>query len=177
MASTKIIIIGNSGSGKTEFIRTLTRKNSNNDLPVTAESQRKETAAKSQKKVSESLDFDRLVIHEDLVLNLYGVPGERNLSFMWQALAKDALGYILLVDSTRPEALLDTREILRLIQSFKKKHYLIAVNKMELPGAMSIEKIRKLLELGSEVTLCPCDARVKGSVKEIVISLLEKAKG
>lgn len=176
MASAKIIIVGNSGSGKTEFIRILTRKNDKAGLPITAETQKKEAKASGHKRVSESLDIERIVIREGLLLNLYGVPGERNLSFMWQALARDTLGYILLVDSTHPETLTDTREILRLIRSYRSAPYLVAVTKMDLPGATSLEEIRAKLELGPEITVTPCDARVKGAVKEVVISVLEKAK-
>jgi signal recognition particle receptor subunit beta len=82
------------------------------------------------------------------------------------------LGFIVMVDSTRPETFREARSILETFRAYAPTPYIVAANKQDLPDAWEIEDMRLALRLDTKVKLLPCIAVDKESVKAILLELL-----
>src|SRR5690606_35354067 len=113
MQTVKMVITGPFSSGKTEFIRSISEievvSTERGISPDTAESQQKENT-------TVAMDFGRITVDDDLVLYLFGTPGQRRFDFMWEILAEGMLGFVVMVDSSRPEPF---RESLDIVDTFR----------------------------------------------------------
>jgi signal recognition particle receptor subunit beta len=118
------------------------------------------------------MDFGRITVDEDLVLYLFGTPGQKRFDFMWEILSEGMLGFIVMVDSTRPETFREARSILETFRAYAPTPYIVAANKQDLPDAWEIEDMRLALRLDTKVKLLPCIAVDKESVKAILLELL-----
>ncbi len=99
MQTVKMVITGPFSAGKTEFIRTI----SEIDV-VSTERKISSDAEKSQKEATTvAMDFGRITVDDDLVLYLFGTPGQKRFDFMWEILSEGMLGFIVIVDSSRPK--------------------------------------------------------------------------
>ncbi|MCS7287349.1 MAG: ATP/GTP-binding protein [Anaerolineae bacterium] len=167
MQAVKIVVTGPFNSGKTQFIRTIS------EIEVVS-TERKITdelrAVKEQTTVA--MDFGRITIDEDLVLYLFGTPGQRRFDFMWDILSEGMLGFVVMVDSTSPQTFREARYILDVFRRYAKTPYVVAANKQDLPDAWSPEDIRIALRLNSNVKVIPCVATEKESVKRVLLELL-----
>jgi uncharacterized protein len=175
----KMVVTGPFSSGKTEFIRAISEIDvveTNRTITSGAEK-----AVKSETTVA--MDFGRITVDDDLVLLLFGTPGQRRFDFMWEILAEGMLGFIVMVDSTRPETYREAKDILDTFRAYAPTPFVVAANKQDLKDAWSIEDMRIVLRLDENVKLLPCVASDKDSVKEVLLQLLysildelEKAK-
>ena len=94
MQTVKMVITGPYASGKTEFIRSISEIDVvNTEANVTPGTM--EAEIKSQTTVA--MDFGRITVDDDLVLYLFGTPGQRRFDFMWEILTENALGLVLLI--------------------------------------------------------------------------------
>jgi signal recognition particle receptor subunit beta len=82
------------------------------------------------------------------------------------------LGFIVMVDSTRPETFREARGILETFRAYAPTPYVVAANKQDLPDAWELEDIRVALRLGPDIKLLPCVARKKETVKSVLLELL-----
>ncbi len=167
MQAVKIVVTGPFNSGKTQFIRTIS------EIEVVS-TERKITdefrAVKEQTTVA--MDFGRITIDEDLVLYLFGTPGQRRFDFMWDILSEGMLGFVVMVDSTSPQTFREARYILDVFRRYARTPYVVAANKQDLPDAWPPEDIRIALRLNSNVKVIPCVATDKESVKRVLLELL-----
>jgi hypothetical protein len=92
---------------------------------------------------------------------------------MWEILAREMNGFIVLVDSTDPPSFPDAAELIRLFSSFHDVPYLVATNKTDLPGAVSLAEVRRRMNPGDDVTVMPCVATQKSSVRQVLLQILE----
>ncbi len=118
------------------------------------------------------MDFGRISIDENLVLYLFGTPGQRRFDFMWEILSEGMLGFIVMVDSARPETFREARNILETFRAYAPTPYVVAANKQDDPDAWAIEDMRIALRLSSPVKLLPCVAKDKETVKKVLLELL-----
>jgi small GTP-binding protein len=175
MQTVKMVVTGPFAAGKTQFIGSIS------EIAV-VRTERKisdETrAVKAQTTVA--MDFGRISIDQDLVLYLFGTPGQRRFDFMWEILSEGMLGFVVLVDSVRPETFREARTILDTFRGYSATPFIVAANKQDDPDAWSPDDIKIALGLNGENKVLPCVATNKESVKfillELLYSILEKVQ-
>jgi uncharacterized protein len=167
MQTVKMVVTGPFSSGKTEFIRSVSEIDVvSTERKISAETERiKETT-------TVAMDFGRISIDEDLVLFLFGTPGQKRFDFMWEILSEGMLGFVVMVDSTRPETFREARSILETFRAYAPTPYVVAANKQDMAEAWEVNDVRVALRLDKEVKLLPCVATNKESVKKVLLELL-----
>ena len=118
------------------------------------------------------MDFGRITVDDDLILYLFGTPGQKRFDFMWEILSEGMLGFIVLVDSARPETFREARSILETFRAYAPTPYVVAANKQDLDDAWEAEDMRIALRLDPRVKLISCVASQKETVKTVLLELL-----
>ena len=167
MQTVKMVITGPFSAGKTAFIQSVS------EIDVVS-TERKITDATSRvkKETTVAMDFGRITVDDDLVLYLFGTPGQKRFDFMWEILSEGMLGFVVLVDSVRPETFREARRILDVFRNYADTPYVVAANKQDLEDAWSPEDLRIALKVRPDVKLLPCVATDKESVKNVLLELL-----
>src|SRR5665647_653505 len=137
MQTVKIVVTGPFNSGKTEFIRSVS------EIDVVS-TERKISAEmeKVKETTTVAMDFGRITVDDDLVLFLFGTPGQRRFDFMWEILSEGMLGFIVMVDSSRPETFREARSILETFHAYAPTPYVVAANKQDMQEAWDIDDMR-----------------------------------
>jgi len=170
-AAVKIVIVGGFGVGKTTLvgavseIRPLTTEETMTQAGVGVD----DTAGVERKTATTvAMDFGRISINDELVLYLFGTPGQERFWFLWNGLFDGALGAVVLVDTRRLEVSFDV--IGRLEESGVA--FVVAVN--SFPGSPSypIEDLRTALDLPDHVPIVECDARKRDSSRDVLMTLM-----
>jgi hypothetical protein len=173
MQTVKMVVTGPFSSGKTQFIQSVSEIDVvNTERKISQESERiKETT-------TVAMDFGRITVDDDLVLYLFGTPGQKRFDFMWEILSEGMLGFVVMVDSSRPETFREARRILETFRAYAPTPYVVTANKQDLEDAWEPSDMRIALRLDPDVKLLPCIATDKESVKntllELLYSILEK---
>ncbi|MFO8037185.1 MAG: ATP/GTP-binding protein [Anaerolineales bacterium] len=173
MQTVKMVVTGPFSSGKTQFIQSVSEIDVvNTERKISRESERiKETT-------TVAMDFGRITVDDDLVLYLFGTPGQKRFDFMWEILSEGMLGFVVMVDSSRPETFREARRILETFRAYAPTPYVVTANKQDLEDAWEPSDMRIALRLDPDVKLLPCVATDKESVKnallELLYSILEK---
>jgi len=164
-----MVITGPYASGKTEFIKSI----SEIDV-VSTEAKVSEGTKEAQEKsdTTVAMDFGRITVDDDLVLYLFGTPGQRRFDFMWEILAEGMLGFVVMVDSTKPETFREAKSILETFRAYAPTPYVVAANKQDVPDAWPADDLRIALRIEENVKLLPCVAKEKESVKNVLLQLL-----
>jgi small GTP-binding protein len=167
MQTVKIVVTGPFNAGKTEFIRSV----SEIDV-VSTERKISSEAEKIKETTTVAMDFGRITVDNDLVLYLFGTPGQKRFDFMWEILSEGMLGFIVIVDSTRPETFREARSILETFRAYAPTPYVVAANKQDARDAWDIGDMRLALRLDPKVKLLSCVATNKEKVKSVLLELL-----
>ena len=96
-----------------------------------------------------AMDFGRITVDENLVLYLFGTPGQKRFDFMWEILSEGMLGFIVMIDSTRPETFREARSILETFRAYAPTPYIVAANKQDCAGCLGSEGHAACLAPGS----------------------------
>ncbi len=163
----KMVITGPFNSGKTAFVQSISEIDVvSTERAISSEAERvKETT-------TVAMDFGRITVDDDLVLYLFGTPGQRRFDFMWEILSEGMLGFVVLVDSARPETFREAKSILETFRAYAPTPYVVAANKQDMTDAWEIDDLRIALRLQSGIKMLPCVATDKESVKNILLELL-----
>jgi hypothetical protein len=168
MPTVKMVVTGPFNAGKTEFIRSVSE--------IDVVSTERKLSLQSERAVKEAttvaMDFGRITVDEDLVLYLFGTPGQKRFDFMWEILSEGMLGFIVMVDSARPETFREARGILETFRAYAPTPYVVAANKQDSKDAWELEDMRHTLRLDNKVKLLPCVATDRKSVKAVLLDLL-----
>ncbi len=167
MQTVKIVVTGPFNAGKTEFIQSV----SEIDV-VSTERKITSQAEKVKSSTTVAMDFGRITVDDELVLYLFGTPGQKRFDFMWEILSEGMLGFIVLVDSTRPETFREARSILETFRAYAPTPYVVAANKQDRADAWDIEDMRLALRIDPKIKLLPCVAKNKENVKTVLLELL-----
>lgn len=118
-----------------------------------------------------AMDFGRITLREDLVLYLFGTPGQDRFWFLWDELAQGALGAVVLADTRRLE------DSFAAVDYFERRKipFAVAVNCFEGAGRFPTATVRAALDLDPEVPLLLCDARDRSSVRDVLVAVVEHA--
>lgn len=169
-SSVKILITGDVGAGKTEFIRTVS------EIDIVSTDRRVTDEFKELKeKTTVAMDFGRISVDDGLVLHLFGTPGQVRFDFMWEILSLGMLGYIILFDSSRPDTCWNTRRIIDFFEALDDVPYVVVANKQDVEGALTPEDVAYILAIdGTPVPVLSCVATEKESVKNILLCLFQR---
>jgi signal recognition particle receptor subunit beta len=163
-----MVVTGPFNAGKTEFIRSVS------EIDVVSTERKISTAAEKAVKeaTTVAMDFGRITVDDDLVLYLFGTPGQKRFDFMWEILSEGMLGFIVMVDSTRPETFREARSILETFRAYAPTPYVVAANKQDMKEAWEIDDMRHALRLDAKVKFLSCVATDRDSVKSVLLELL-----
>jgi small GTP-binding protein len=115
----------------------------------------------------------QLRLAEDLVLNIFSVPGQRRFDFMWEIMMEAAMGLIVLVDSTKPETFHEAQVILETLRSYTHIPTILSLNKQDLPDAFRIEDIRAAFPSAADIKFMECIAHDFSSAVAVLVALLQ----
>ena len=167
MQTVKIVVTGPFSAGKTQFIQTI----SEIDV-VETERRISQPEERIKARTTVAMDFGRITVDRNLVLYLFGTPGQRRFDFMWEVLSEGMLGFVVLLDSVRPETFREARDILGTFRSYAAVPYIVAANKQDLADAWAPEDLRIALRIPDGVKMVPCVAMQRRSVKKVLLELL-----
>ncbi len=168
MQTVKMVVTGPFSAGKTAFIQSI----SEIDVVSTERRISSEPEQKIKETTTVAMDFGRITVDEDLVLYLFGTPGQKRFDFMWEILSEGMLGFIVVVDSSRPETFREAKGILQTFRAYAPTPYVVAANKQDREDAWSIEDLRIALKLDKKVKMLPCIATNREMVKKVLLELL-----
>lgn len=167
MQTVKMVVTGPFNSGKTEFIASVS------EIDVVSTERRISSEAERIKETTTvAMDFGRITVDQDLVLYLFGTPGQKRFDFMWEILSEGMLGFVVMVDSSRPETFREARSILETFRAYAPTPYVVAANKQDMEDAWEMDDMRIALRLDPNLKLLPCVATDKESVKVVLLELL-----
>jgi hypothetical protein len=163
----KIVVTGPFAAGKTTLIRTISEITVlSTERSITDETRSRKTDT------TVAMDFGRITIDRDLVLYLFGTPGQDRFDFMWEILGEGMLGYVLLIDATRPDSLEESASILAAFRRMAHVPFVVGLNRSAGMDEAEEEQIRSRLELEPEIPVVPCDVTDRESVKAVLLALL-----
>ncbi|MGK5534311.1 GTP-binding protein [Streptomyces sp. URMC 129] len=170
-ATGKIVVAGGFGVGKTTLVGSVSEiAPLRTEELITATSAGVDDLAGVEGKTTTTvaLDFGRITISPELVLYLFGTPGQNRFWFMWDDVSRGALGAIVLADARRLDISFAA------VDFFEHRGipFVVAVNCFDGVRAAELPDVAAALDLAPGTPVMHCDARDRASVKEVLLTLL-----
>jgi hypothetical protein len=168
------VVAGGFGVGKTTFVGSVSEI-----VPLTTEAVMTEasvgvddlSATPNKQTTTVAMDFGRVSLDSDLILYLFGTPGQHRFWFMWDDLVRGAIGAVVLVDTRRLE------DSFAAVDFFEDRGipYVVGLNTFDGILLHRPEDVREAMAIDASIPMVTCDARSRESTKQILISLVEHA--
>jgi hypothetical protein len=169
MRSAKIIVTGPARAGTTTLIRSLSEI-----AVLSTERKLDHRNAQGRGEATISLDFGRVTINRDMVLYLFGTPGDEPSSLAEGQLAEGPLGLVVSVDASRPRSLEGAADIVDFLEANSDVPFVIAANRLSQGDDGRIAAVRAAVHAPQDVPVIACNVTERESSKRVVLALIDR---
>ncbi|APE20008.1 MULTISPECIES: GTP-binding protein [Streptomyces] len=167
----KVVVVGGFGVGKTTMVGSVSEI-----PPLTTEETMTQAGvgidhnpgAQGKNTTTVAMDFGRISINQELVLYLFGTPGQERFWFLWNGIFEGALGAVVLVDTRQIEVCF---EVITRLED-RRVPFVVAVNTFPEAPQHPLHDLRTALALSDSVPIVTCDARDRASCRDALLSLM-----
>jgi signal recognition particle receptor subunit beta len=164
----KVLVTGPFDSGKTTFIGTIS------EIEVVSTERNTRDGDGQAATTTVAMDFGRITFPDGYILHMYGTPGQERFDFMWEILSEGMLGYVVLLDGSKPSSFDEGRKIIEIFEAMADVPYVIGLTRADRRDCVDPNLVEKDIVPLDSVDIIRCDARNRQDVKTVLITLLER---